>query len=97
MVKEKALKQKGDTYVEHNKHMTLMKYYDRKVVHLLSTVDTSKLTATGKEDPQTQQPVKKPEVVVHYDRYMGGVDRSDQMVSYATFNFRTLRKELSSM
>ena len=60
MVKEKALKQKGDTYVVHYKHMMLMKYYDRKVVHLLSTVGTSKLTATGKEDPRTQQPVKKP-------------------------------------
>lgn len=35
--------------------------------------------------------IRKPEVVVEYDKYMGGVDRSDQMVSYATFNCRTLK------
>ena len=33
----------------------------------------------------------RPCVVVSYDKYMGRVDRSDQMVSYATFNSRTLK------
>ncbi|XP_070188662.1 piggyBac transposable element-derived protein 4-like [Littorina saxatilis] len=91
VVKDKKMKEKGETFTVHNANMMLMKYNDRKVVHLLSTVDTSAQKATGKTDPRTNTPITKPEVVVNYNSHMGGVDRSDQMVSYATFNFRTLK------
>ena len=33
----------------------------------------------------------RPEVVLNYDKYMGGVDRSDQMLSYSTFQEKTLK------
>ena len=57
----------------------------------MSTVEESKLVQTGKINPRNGQPVLRPSLVVSYDKYMGGVDRSDQMVSYATFNSRTLK------
>ena len=57
----------------------------------MSTVEESKLVPTGKINPRNGQPVLRPSLVVSYDKYMGGVDRSDQMVSYATFNSRTLK------
>ena len=89
--KDKVLRAKGDTYCMNNKHLKLVKYNDRKVVYLLSTVEKGEKVATGKTDPRTREAIKKPEIVVNYDKYMGGVDRSDQMVSYATFNARTLK------
>ena len=91
IAKDKILREKGETYFMHNKHLLLVKYNDKKVVYLLSTVDRGEKILTGKVDPRSRQPIRKPEVVVNYDKYMGGVDRSDQMVSYATFNARTLK------
>ena len=91
MAKDRMLKRKGETASFHNKDLLLMKYNDRKVVYLLSTVDKASPVPTGKRDPRNGQPIVKPNVVLNYDRFMGGVDRSDQMVSYATFNARTLK------
>ena len=45
-----------------------------KVVSLLSTVHTGELKATGKLDRVSQQPILKPDVIVDYNRTMGGVD-----------------------
>ena len=61
------------------------------MVHFLSTVNTAQPTNTGKYEPVTNLPIQKPHLNVEYDRYMGGVDHSDQMVSYTTFNCRTLK------
>lgn len=91
MVKDKALKEKGTTFTVHNKNLMLLKFHDRKMVHLLSTVDKGEMILTGKNNPRDQTPLRKPEVVVNYDKYMGGVDRADQMISYSTFHFRTLK------
>ena len=82
---------KGETYTMKNRNLMITKYHDRKVVHLISTVEAAAPTPSGKTNPRTGQPVLRPSVVVSYDKYMGGVDRSDQMVSYATFNSRTLK------
>jgi len=83
--------EKGSTFTMHNDNLMLTKFHDRKVVHLLSTTDKAVKVPSGKNNPATGQPIMKPEVVVNYDKYMGGVDRSDQMVSYATFQARTLK------
>lgn len=68
-----------------------MKFYDRKPVALLSSVCTSTPVNTGKIDPRTQEPVIKPECIAEYNTHMGGVDRSDQMVSYTTMQHRTVK------
>ena len=91
IVKDKNLKEKGQRFVVHNEHLMLLKIYDRKVVHLLSTVDTATDVPTGKTNPRTGEPLMRPQVIASYDKYMGGVDRADQMVSYATYAARTLK------
>ena len=60
------------------------------MVHFVSTTSTATPIDTGKKDCQ-KNPILKPEVNVEYDHYMGGVDHSDQMVSYTTFDCRTLK------
>ena len=82
---------KGDTYSMHNDKLLLTKFHDRKVVHLLSTVDKAVKKTSGKINPATGQPVMRPEVVLNYDKYMGGVDRSDQLLTYSTFQAKTLK------
>ena len=82
---------KGHVSTMKNENLIISKYHDRKIVYLMSTVEESKLVQTGKINPRNGQTVLRPSLVVSYDKYMGGVDRSDQMVSYATFNSRTLK------
>ena len=44
-----------------------------------------------KNDRVSGQPITKPAVVLEYNRYMGGVDRSDQMMQYHSFECKMTR------
>ena len=48
---------KGETVVMHNKNMLAMKYHDRKIVYLLTTVESADDIPTGKMCKKTRQPV----------------------------------------
>ena len=91
ILKDAPCKGKGSACVAHNKELMILKFLDRKIVHLITTTEKAAFVATGKNDPQTQEQIKKPAVVIKYDKNMGGVDHSDQMVSYATFSSWTLK------
>ena len=82
---------KGQTHTMSNGNLSLMKFHDRKVVHLLGTTERADMVPSGKVNPHTGQPVLRPSVVLEYDKYMGGVDRCDQMVSYSTFRAQTMK------
>ena len=73
---------RGCVAVANNGPLIIVKYNDSKMVLLLSTVQTSGMTETGKINRKTKEPEKRPALVCAYNRYMGGVDRSDQMISY---------------
>jgi hypothetical protein len=49
---------------------------------MLSTKHGSSLSTTSRRNPITNEIIRKPNVVTNYNKYMGGVDRSDQMISY---------------
>ena len=57
----------------------------KKEVHMLSTIHSAEYTYFGKKDRRTGEPIFKPKAVVHYTRKMGGVDRSDQLMTYYHF------------
>ena len=78
----------------HNDNLIAAKYHDRKIVYLLSTVETAIMTKTKKEKrfaDGTREAVKKPSVVLEYDKFMSGVDRADQMLNYAPFPCKTVK------
>ena len=71
--------------------MKVLKVYERKAVALLSTISTGEMVPTGKCHWQTRLPTEKPEIIVLYNKYMGGVDCNDQLLQYSGFNRRSLK------
>ena len=57
----------------------------------MSTVYPSNNIPTGKTDPRNQMPVTHPQVVVMYNKMMGGVDRSDQMLAYSRIPVKIMK------
>ena len=90
LLKDKKV-EKSNVCTMKNKNLIITKYHDRKIVYLMSTVENATLMPSGEVNPRNGEALHRPSLVVTYDKYMGGVDRSDQMVSYATFNSRTLK------
>ena len=80
-LKDVKLKKKGESFTMHAENSDLMatKIKDRKVFTILSTAHSTASVPTGKTN-RNQVPVRKPECVHWYNRYMNAVDRSDQMV-----------------
>ena len=87
-LKEKVLRNQGDTYVMHTGPLSAIKYLDKKPVYLLSTLYTSENVRTRH---RAQEIFHRPKVVVKYDKFMGGVDRSDQMVANSKVDLKTLK------
>jgi hypothetical protein len=90
-LKEKSLENQGDTFIMKTGPLSAIKYLDSKPVYLLSTFDTSENVPTGKRDPRTQESIMKPKVIVQYNKYMGGVDRTDQMVANSKIQVRSMK------
>ena len=63
---------RGCVAVANNGRLIIVKYNDSKMVLLLSTVQTSGMTETGKINRKTKEPEKRPALVCAYNRYMGG-------------------------
>ncbi len=91
-VKKTPCSTKGDKYVVHSGNLLIMKWHDRKIVHVMSTVHKAQdIVVPGKFNPMTHEHVKRPEIVHEYDKFMGGVDRCDQMLANVTLDRATLK------
>ena len=58
---------------------------------MISTIHDSKHVRTGKKDQQTGEDIMKPNCIVEYNKYMKGVDRADQYLSYYSFVRKTVK------
>ncbi|XP_071129298.1 piggyBac transposable element-derived protein 4-like [Mytilus edulis] len=81
-LKDKKLTNKGDLSVMSNGPLNCVKFLDGKAVFMLSTIHKTNLVNTRRRDRETNDYIRKPSVVNYYNKYMGGVDRSDQMITY---------------
>jgi hypothetical protein len=81
-LKDYQLRNRGDIFVMNNGPLECYKYLDSKHVYMLSTKHGSSLSTTSRRNRITNEIIRKPNVVTNYNKYMGGVDRSDQMISY---------------
>jgi hypothetical protein len=78
---KKQKMKKGEVFAKSGPHnMLALMWMDKKEVKMLSTIHTSKMVNTGKSDNQGNS-ICKPACVLDYNKYMDGVDRSDQMAA----------------
>ncbi|GFO07295.1 PiggyBac transposable element-derived protein 4 [Plakobranchus ocellatus] len=87
----KSKKADTTTSVITNGTLNLLRFYDKREVNILSTAHDDTMVATGKTNPVTREPIVKLHAVADYNKFMGAVDRSDQMVSFNSFRRRTLK------
>jgi len=83
--------EKGSMLQQHNKELLIVRYEDRKSVLLMSTVEDTEDVESGRKNRVTGEPITKPRIVHEYNKYMGGVDRAGQMLSYTPFKMKTLK------
>ena len=81
----------GELFVTHNEPLMLMKYHDKRQVSLCSTLHRGVMKETARLDRETDEPIQKPDAIIDYNKYMGAVDLSDQLLQYTANRRRTLK------
>jgi len=74
--------------------MLAIKRMDKRAVTALTTIHEDAAVAVEKRSrhaPGGQVTVMKPQAIVEYNRYMGGMDHADQLLSYYGFGHRTVK------
>ena len=83
---------KGEVMARDNGTVTLIYWKDKKLVKVITTLhDASMTTVQVRARGGAFVDVIKPEAVCQYNKYMSGVDRSDQMLSYYPTIRRTIK------
>ncbi|XP_025162453.1 piggyBac transposable element-derived protein 4-like [Harpegnathos saltator] len=62
-----------------------------KTIRMISTIHNATLTDTQRKCRKTNYTIKKPESVLDYNKYMKGVDRADQYLSYYPIYRKTVK------
>ena len=86
------LKEKGDTCWRRSMDgddlgpLLALKWHDKRDVTMLCTMHGAHEKWSGRNDRTAQQlPIYKPTCIVEYIKHMGGVDLSDQLLTYYSF------------
>ena len=58
---------------------------------MMSMIHDTTTVNTGKKDGKTNMEIKKPYAVFQYSKFMKGIDRADQYISYYSFLRRTVK------
>jgi hypothetical protein len=84
---------KGDVLARDNGTVMVLAWQDNRTVRVLSTLHdatTEPILVRKKGGRGEMEEVQKPKAVIDYNKFMSGVDRIDQMISY----YPTVRKTL---
>ncbi|CAG2215592.1 unnamed protein product [Mytilus edulis] len=57
--------------------LQILKWKEKRNVHVCSSIHTAEFVNTGRNDRITGQAIQKPESITDYNNYMGAVDRCD--------------------
>ena len=82
----------GDIRHGKIKDCTIIQWMDKRPVTVLTTIHEADLvpqTRRTRRSTTGQEVVNKPIAVVDYNKSMGGVDKSDQFLSYYIIHFTT--------
>ena len=79
---QSAFRREGDVMVQVWK--------EKRLVRMISTTHDATIVNTGRKDKKTNMEIKKPYAIVQFNKFMKGVDRADQYLSY----YSILRKSV---
>lgn len=80
--------QRGDTIFRRKNDILLQVWKSKKEVSLISSIHSAEMKESHNVDRMTRQKIIKPNALIDYNKYMKGVDRADQYLSY----YNILRK-----
>ena len=91
-IKEKVRRGERKVFKLDNS-MLAIKWMNKRPVIMLTTIHSDDVISTerSKRAEGGREEVEKPVVVDKYNKFMGGVDRADQFLSYYGFSHRTVR------
>jgi len=81
--KESAFQRKGDIMVQA--------WEDKRLVQMTCTIHDATIVNTGSKDTTTNMEIKKPYAVAQYNKFMKGVERADQYLSYYSVLRKTVK------
>ena len=94
-IEMKRIPVKGDIISAHvDDSMMALKWMDKRPVSMLTTIHDNSMTTKTRRKSRGKgelEEIRKPVVVDQYNQFMGGVDRSDQLLSYYGFSHRTVK------
>jgi len=70
--------------------VTAVRWFDKRDVYALSTIHGNEMVSLPPRRNENQ-PVTKPTLIVDYNKYMNGVDRCDQLLTYYALNRRSTK------
>lgn len=82
---------KGETLARYANGVMIGKWRDKREVTYISTEFGNSMVEFENRRHEVQQ---KPHPILEYNKYMGGVDKKDQMMAYYPFERKTLRWNL---
>jgi len=88
---KKKERERGDTVFRRRGPLLSLRWYDKRDVYILSTIHEACYRKTGKVHYKTKQPIYKPEPIIEYTHWMGGVDLGDQLMAYYSILRRSVK------
>ena len=71
--------------------MTVQVWKDKRLVQMIRMIHEATLANTEQKDRKTNIEIKKPYAVVQYNKFMKGVERADQYLSYYSVLRKTVK------
>ena len=74
--------------------MSVVQWHNKRIVSFLTTLHDDSPIAFERRSHRAEggrEIVNKPEAIIEYNKYMGGVDRGDQLLTYYGYPHRTVK------
>ena len=82
---------KGQSVFQRKGDVIVQVWRDRRLVRLINTIHGATIVNTEQEDRKTNMKIKKPYADVQYNKFMKGIDRADQYLSYCSVLRKTVK------
>ena len=83
---------RGDSLMRHKGETTVITWKDKKPVFVVTSAHDNSIVTVNRRNPDgTSEQVTCPYAVAEYNRYMGGVDLSDQLKKYYSYDRKSKR------